>query len=278
MSETTEPASATISVLDEPWHRLPLVLILALVFWCGLLFLFALVLTPPVSHPDEVEAELVELPPTGLAGGGGGSAGAEQISSARKSAKPAPVAKVKAKTLPAAPPHLDKARASDVLPSRDLVEKDLVPHVNHADNLKPISNAAAASRSIPAQLNGAVAAGEGGIGNGTGTGAGNGVGEGSNTGAGGGFGSGGSGPQAFYAPVPSIPDDMRDEVLQAEAVARFRVSHDGNATVSLAKPTDFSRLNDIILDTLRTWRFHPASRNGVAIDSDAEVRLLITVQ
>jgi protein TonB len=71
---------------------------------------------------------------------------------------------------------------------------------------------------------------------------------------------------------------MRDEVLEAVAVAHFRVLHDGRAIVSLAKPTDFSRLNDIILDTLREWRFHPAMNKGVAVDSEAEVRLLITVQ
>jgi protein TonB len=71
---------------------------------------------------------------------------------------------------------------------------------------------------------------------------------------------------------------MRDEVMQAVAVAHFRVAHDGHATVSLVKPTDFSRLNEVILDTLREWRFRPATNQGVAVDSEAEVRLLITVR
>jgi protein TonB len=48
--------------------------------------------------------------------------------------------------------------------------------------------------------------------------------------------------------------------------------------VSLAKATEFDRLNDVILDTLREWRFHPAMSKGVAIDSQAEVRLLVTVR
>jgi protein TonB len=71
---------------------------------------------------------------------------------------------------------------------------------------------------------------------------------------------------------------MRDEVLEAVAVAHFRILRDGRVIVSLAKPTNFSRLNDVILDTLREWRFHPAMNQGVAVDSEAEVRLLITVQ
>jgi outer membrane biosynthesis protein TonB len=107
-----------------------------------------------------------------------------------------------------------------------------------------------------------------------------GSGTGISPGAGGGIGSGngGDGPRAIYAPVPSIPDDMRDELMRATAIARFKVSHDGKATVVLLSATDFSELNDIILGTLRKWRFLPATRNGVAVDSEADVRLLISVR
>jgi protein TonB len=281
MSEIAEPAAVRLPVLDRPWHRLPFVVGASLVLWAGVMVLFGFFLQltrlPPPS-PEPLEASLIEVPVNGLAGGGGGSVGAGQVSPARRIANPAPVAKTKPKALHAARPHPDKAMTNDVPPSHDLAKRDPVPPFKNADSVKVSSKTVAESSLTPTQSSGAAAAGEGGVGNGTGTGAGNGVGGGLGTGAGGGVGSGGNGPEAIYAPVPSIPNDMRDEVLEAEAIARFRVSHDGNATVSLAKPTDFSRLNDIILETLRTWRFHPASRNGVAIDSDAEVRLLITVQ
>lgn len=98
------------------------------------------------------------------------------------------------------------------------------------------------------------------------------------TGKGTSFGNGGDRPRAIYAPVPSIPDDMRDELMQATAIARFKVSHDGRATVVLLSETDFSELNDIIIDTLRKWRFLPATKDGVAVDSEADVRLLISVR
>lgn len=117
-----------------------------------------------------------------------------------------------------------------------------------------------------------------GVGHGTGSGSGNGISAGSGAGVGGGFGTGGSGPRAIYSPVPNIPDDMRDEVMQATAVARFHVGRDGSATVTLIASTEFSELDELIIDTLRKWRFHPAVKNGVAIDSEAEVRLRITVQ
>jgi periplasmic protein TonB len=165
------------------------------------------------------------------------------------------------------------------MPSHKLVKTEpLVVPAPKPASLKATSTTESAANTSPAQVSRAVGAGEGGVGSGTGTGAGVGTGAGSSAGAGGGFGSGGSGPEPTYAPAPTIPDDMRDEVMEAVAVARFRVSSTGEVVVSLTKPTDYSRLNDVILQTLRTWRFHPASRNGVAIDSDAQIRLLITVQ
>jgi outer membrane biosynthesis protein TonB len=132
----------------------------------------------------------------------------------------------------------------------------------------------------PAPLTGSSSSKVAGFGLGTKTGTGNDSGSstGPGTGSGAGFGNGGDTPRAIYAPVPSIPDDMRDQLMQATATARFRVSRDGTATVVLISATDFSELNDIILDTLRKWRFIPAMKNGIAVDSQADVRLLISVR
>jgi protein TonB len=82
----------------------------------------------------------------------------------------------------------------------------------------------------------------------------------------------------MFAPVPSIPDDLRDEVLQTEAMAHFTVSYDGTVAVALTQPTNNPRLNQILLDTLKQWRFFPAVKGGVAIDSAFDVRIPITVQ
>jgi protein TonB len=281
MSEITEQRFVRLPELDEPWHRLPAIIGISLVIWCGVLAVFGLFLelsrvAPP--SPAQIEAQLVDLPIGGLAGGGGGSPGAAHVSPAPKIAKPLPVAKAKPKTLRVARPHPVRTVADDALPSHELVKTEPISPVTTPDNSKLKSKSEVESNPPTAQPNGAASSGEGGVGNGTGTGAGNGVGAGSGTGSGGGFGSGGNGPEPIYSPAPAIPDDMRDEVLEAVAVARFQVSSDGNFVVSLTRPTDFSRLNNIILETLRTWRFHPASRNGVAIDSDAQIRLLITVQ
>jgi periplasmic protein TonB len=281
MSDITEQGLLRLPDLDQPWHRLPAIVGVSLVIWCGVLIAFGLFLeladvAPP--SPEPIEAHLIDLPASGLRGGGGGSPVAAHVSLAPKIAKAIPVANAKPKTSHVARSHSVRAVTDDILRSHELVKSEPIAPPATPDNSKLTSKPQVISSPPVAQTSGTVGTGEGGIGNGTGTGTGNGVGPGSGTGAGGDFGSGGNGPEPIYAPAPTIPDDMRDEVLEAVAVARFQVSSNGTFVVSLTKPTDFSRLNDSILETLRTWRFHPASRNGVAIDSDAQVRLLITVQ
>jgi len=97
-------------------------------------------------------------------------------------------------------------------------------------------------------------------------------------GAGGGIGTDTVGARAIYAPTPVIPDDLREDVMQTEAVARFKVSFDGASEVRLEKPTSNPRLNQVLLDTLKQWKFFPAVKNGVAIESSFEVRIPISVQ
>ncbi len=280
MSEMTGPGTARPPVLDQPWRRLPLVMAVSLAFWCVFLIAigFILELTPSSSNLETLDARIIELPVNGLTGGGGGSPGAGSAAPEPKTAPALSRAKTKPRMAHATRQHQVSSVIDDPLHSHELARREPIAPVMNADNLKVSSKTESASYSTSVRPSGAIAASEGSTGNGSGTGSGNGFGAGSGAGAGGGFGSGGNGPEAIYAPVPSIPDDMRNEVLEAEAVVRFRVSHDGGTTVSLIKPTDFSRLNDIILETLRQWRFRPASRHGVAIDSDAQIRLLITVQ
>jgi periplasmic protein TonB len=97
-------------------------------------------------------------------------------------------------------------------------------------------------------------------------------------GSGGGLGNDASGARAIYAPTPTIPDDLREDVFQAIAVAHFKVSPDGTVEVTLAQATPNPRLNQILLNTLRQWKFFPAMRDGIAINSEFDVRIPITVQ
>jgi protein TonB len=93
-----------------------------------------------------------------------------------------------------------------------------------------------------------------------------------------GIGSDTLGARAIYAPTPTIPDDLREDVMQTEAIAHFTVSFDGASEVTLAKPTSNPRLNQVLLDTLKQWKFFPAMKNGVALASSFDVRIPISVK
>jgi periplasmic protein TonB len=273
--------------IDSSWWQLPLVTLASLLVWSVLLLAFGLYLAhmhPAAPPVDAIQASIIEV--SGLAGGGGGSPGVGRTGSSPP-ARAQPTRRVETHAAVLAAP-----RASHKIIHRPRYETFAKTAITHPrESMQPPSSitngklAKVASLSGTGKSGAAMAGtgisgigGGGGTGNGVGSGSGAGVGPGSGNGHGGGFGNGGNGPQAIYAPVPTIPEDLRDEVFEAKAVVLFHVSRDGRATVSLVSPTEFDELNDLILDTLKKWRFRPAFKGGVAIDSAAQVRLLITVQ
>lgn len=55
--------------------------------------------------------------------------------------------------------------------------------------------------------------------------------------------------------------------MNEAATARFQIGVDGSATVELVKPTQNPRLNRLLLETLKTWRFIPAIKDGQPVPS-----------
>lgn len=86
------------------------------------------------------------------------------------------------------------------------------------------------------------------------------------------------GAQAIVKPMPRIPDELREEALHVVVTARFHVAADGSATVELVKPTPNLRLNRLLLDTLRQWKFFPALRDGQPTASTEEIAIHIDVK
>lgn len=78
--------------------------------------------------------------------------------------------------------------------------------------------------------------------------------------------------------MPQIPDDLRYEAISASALARFHVAADGTATVELVKPTPNPRLNRLLLDTLKNWRFFPAMKDGKPVASTQEIVIKVDVK
>jgi periplasmic protein TonB len=75
------------------------------------------------------------------------------------------------------------------------------------------------------------------------------------------------GAQAIVHPYPVIPDELREAAMQESATARFHIHADGSVEVELIKPTQNLRLNRLLLETLRKWKFFPALKEGAPVDS-----------
>jgi periplasmic protein TonB len=88
----------------------------------------------------------------------------------------------------------------------------------------------------------------------------------------------GNGPaHAILQPLPELPDDLREDALQAVAMARFSIHADGSVEVELISPTHVPRLNQLLLDALKKWRFFPAMKNGQPIASSQDIRVHFNV-
>ncbi len=258
-------AGMTSYPTDDPRLRLAWVIPVSLILWAALLTLFALLLertTPPPPELAPAEVRIVELPPTaGLQGGGAAQHPAAAPSKPRVATpKPKPRIKIRRAVLP-------PVRVYRVHPAK--------PKAPVAPILPPSPSGTAkkpAEATPPAgPSSGGTEASSGGIEAGS-------AGSGRGGGSGAGIGSDNVGARAIYAPKPVIPDSLRDEPLQAVAVARFKVGYDGQVQVTLIMPTESPQLNELLLETLRQWRFFPAMKSGVAINSQFDLRIPISVQ
>jgi protein TonB len=120
----------------------------------------------------------------------------------------------------------------------------------------------------------------GGIGSGEGTGIGSGKGGGLGPGEGGGFGGGAysvggsmTAPIPIYKPEPPYSEEARKAKYQGTVVLWIVVDTVGNVTdARVVKPLGLG-LDEKALETVRTWKFKPALRNG----SPVPVRVMVEV-
>jgi protein TonB len=233
--------------LDDPWRRCVWLTPAALLLWAALLIGFAFLLqgTPqPPASIERLDARLIDLPAPAPPGG---------LQGAAEPAAPATV-EPPVPPPPQPQPHVEKKPAEAP-----------VAHVKKKKEPPPPVYDARGTHTLPAdEVEGATgtqppAATESGH-------------------AGGGLGADSIGARAIYAPAPTIPDDLRENVFEAVAVAHFHVSFDGVPKVTLTQPTSNPRLNLLLLDTLKQWRFFPAIRNGIATDSEFDIRIPIAVR
>ena len=86
------------------------------------------------------------------------------------------------------------------------------------------------------------------------------------------------GPIAVYTPAPAIPSYLQDDYLKASVVIEFMISSTGVATPRLIGSSSNDQLDAIALETVEKWKFRPAEKNNVPIDSKVRLRIEFEVQ
>lgn len=78
----------------------------------------------------------------------------------------------------------------------------------------------------------------------------------------------------LFFPLPKIPDDLREEAFKSEAIARFYIASDGSVlNVELIKPCANPRLNHLLLESLKLWKFTTGTSDRM---QDVQVRFEVT--
>jgi protein TonB len=248
----------TLPGVDSPWTRLPWTLPAALLIWTVALWGLAYFMEKPSRQPSEpppINARLIEQPPP---------AATQSTRPERHVAvhKPTPLPQIRPRQAPVVPqvssPTEERPPAQNAEVPRNTGVSVLTAAPGRAGAI-PSEGQPAASGNTPA---------------GSGAQAGPSDGKGSPRGTI--YAS--SGARAIVQPMPQIPDDLREEAFSSTALARFHIAADGSAKVELAKPTPNPRLNWILLDSLKKWRFIPAIKNGKPVASTEEIVVRIEVK
>lgn len=66
----------------------------------------------------------------------------------------------------------------------------------------------------------------------------------------------------LYQPLPDIPEELRFEAMQTSALARFYINSDGVVrNVELITPSNSTKLNYLLLKSLKQWQFPPTNHD-----------------
>src|SRR5579872_42302 len=235
------------------------------------LILAALVfLLPQVERPQHewVLAYLVDLGDSGSPGMGAGSDAAGSHS--------APAHAVALAAMPQKPPHAHRRAAHPQAPPARASQLPFavfgaVP-ASADDAPKTARSAEAVPPAAGTAISGISVASTTSFGDGTGAG---GAGAGGRGSGGFGDGSGASFAHVQYGhnPAPIYPAEARRLAEHGTVLLRIKVAVDGAVEmVEVAQSSGFDLLDDEALETVRTrWRFVPARRDGVAVESWCEV-------
>jgi len=85
-------------------------------------------------------------------------------------------------------------------------------------------------------------------------------------------------PQAIFAPEPVIPEHLQEQCFKSCCIAKFLVAPTGKTTVQLISTSGSSEVDELTLETLRRWKFKPATLDGAAVEGSKKVQVEFKVE
>ncbi len=79
--------------------------------------------------------------------------------------------------------------------------------------------------------------------------------------------------EAVSCPQPAVTAEMLEQGIKANCLAKFAIANTGKHTVQLLSSTGSSEVDEMTLETLRTWRFRPASLSGEPVPSVRKIKV-----
>ena len=79
--------------------------------------------------------------------------------------------------------------------------------------------------------------------------------------------------EPISCPQPIVTEEMLEQGIKTHCTAKFAIGKTGKSTVELLTSTGSTEVDDMTLDTLRTWRFRPASLSGAPVSSVRKIKI-----
>ncbi len=84
--------------------------------------------------------------------------------------------------------------------------------------------------------------------------------------------------EPLYTPEPEISPELHEQCFKSCCIAKFLINKDGKTSVVLLTSSGSPEVDDIALNTLRRWKFKPATLDGQAVDSARKIKVEFEVE
>ncbi|MGC9027396.1 MAG: energy transducer TonB [bacterium] len=84
-------------------------------------------------------------------------------------------------------------------------------------------------------------------------------------------------PIPIFNPMPVIPTALRTHSYSTYVRVEFFVNKDATFTFKLLSSTGYDELDRVVIDTLKKWKFSPATMDGKPVDGTLKLRIQFSV-